>query len=304
MDDAVEFIQSRPLIGYQMDGSHLNNVLVSLARQQQQLMDAQSQVNDRLGDLAEDVREIREHQKQLESVIGELGGPEQLHNVRSRISDVERALDGAARELQDVKSTANTAGQDADQAGRLADEANRAAATLREAINKLGGDVEGVARQVELDRKSISKALGDLDKDRNELEQQMRDALRDVQQRAERIERESGVERLRHLLEKLSDRTDENFRSVEESARAVDAELSRQNANHTTLRSEVVALDERARAALAALSSDTDSKYHMLLDAFRQYEAGWSDLEEHMVRAGQLLANRKQRSPGRSSTQR
>lgn len=300
----MEFIQSRPLIGYQMDGSHLNNVLVSLARQQQRLMDAQSQLNDRLGDITEDVREIRDHQKQLESVIGELGGPEQLHQVRSRMGEIERALDGAAREIQDVKGVASAAGQDADQAGRLADEANRATAALREALGKLGGDVDGVARQVELDRKSISKALGDLDKDRSALEQQMRDALRDVQQRAERIERETGVERLRHMLEELSDRTDENFRSVEESARAVDAELSRQNASHAALRGEVVALDERARTGLATLSADTDSKYHMLLDAFRQYEAGWSDLEEHMVRAGQLLANRKQRSPGRSSTQR
>lgn len=301
MEDAVEFIQSRPLIGYQMDGSHLNNVLVSLARQQQQLMDAQGQLNERLGDIVADVREIRDHQKQLENVIGELGGPEQLHHVRSRIGEIERALEAAARDVQDVRGLASAAGQDADQAGQLADEANRAAAVLRETISKLGSDVDAVARQVELDRKSISKALSDLDKDRSELEQQMRGALRDVQQRAERMERETGVERLRHTLEELSDRTDENFRSVEESARAVDAELSRQNANHTTLRSELAALDERARTGLAALSSDTDNKYHMLLDAFRQYEAGWSDLEEHMVRAGQMLANRRQRSPGRSS---
>lgn len=301
MEDAVEFIQSRPLIGYQMDGSHLNNVLVSLARQQQQLMDAQGQLNERLGDIAADVREIRDHQKQLENVIGELGGPEQLHHVRSRIGEIERALEAAARDVQDVRGLASAAGQDADQAGQLADEANRAAAVLRETISKLGSDVDAVARQVELDRNSISKALNDLDKDRSELEQQMRGALRDVQQRAERMERETGVERLRHTLEELSDRTDENFRSVEESARAVDAELSRQNANHTTLRSELAALDERARTGLAALSSDTDNKYHMLLDAFRQYEAGWSDLEEHMVRAGQMLANRRQRSPGRSS---
>lgn len=301
MEDAVEFIQSRPLIGYQMDGSHLNNVLVSLARQQQQLMDAQGQLNERLGDIAADVREIRDHQKQLENVIGELGGPEQLHHVRSRIGEIERALEAAARDVQDVRGLASAAGQDADQAGQLADEANRAAAVLRETISKLGSDVDAVARQVELDRKSISKALSDLDKDRSELEQQMRGALRDVQQRAERMERETGVVRLRHTLEELSDRTDENFRSVEESARAVDAELSRQNANHTTLRSELAALDERARTGLAALSSDTDNKYHMLLDAFRQYEAGWSDLEEHMVRAGQMLANRRQRSPGRSS---
>lgn len=301
MEDAVEFIQSRPLIGYQMDGSHLNNVLVSLAHQQQQLMDAQGQLNERLGDIAADVREIRDHQKQLENVIGELGGPEQLHHVRSRIGEIERALEAAARDVQDVRGLASAAGQDADQAGQLADEANRAAAALRETISKLGSDVDAVARQVELDRKSISKALSDLDKDRSELEQQMRGALRDVQQRAERMERETGVERLRRTLEELSDRTDENFRSVEESARAVDAELSRQNANHTTLRSELAALDERARTGLAALSSDTDNKYHMLLDAFRQYEAGWSDLEEHMVRAGQMLANRRQRSPGRSS---
>lgn len=304
MEEAIDFIQSRPLIGYQMDGSHLNNVLVSLARQQQQLMEAQNQLHDRLGDIAGDVREIRDHQKQLEAVIGELGGPEQLHHVRSRITEVERAVDGLAREVQDSKSAASAAAQDADQAGRLADEANRAAAGLREAVNSLGAEVDKVARQVEADRKGISKALGDIDKDRHDLEQQMREALRELQLRAERTERESGVERVRQMLDELSDRTDENFRSVEESARAVDAELSRQSASQTALRGEIAALDERARTAMASLSSDTDTKYHMLLDAFRQYEAGWTDLEEHMVRAGQVLASRKQRSPGSTSARR
>ncbi|CAC9482861.1 hypothetical protein conserved [Leishmania donovani] len=304
MEDAIDFIQSRPLIGYQMDGSHLNNVLVSLARQQQQLMDTQNRLNDRLADIADDVREIREHQKQLESVIGELGGPEQLHQVRSRIADVERAVDGLVSNVQDAKVVANAAGRDADQAGRLADDANRAALSLRDAVGALGGDMDRVAHQLEAHRTSISKALGDLDKDRHDLEHQMHEAMQEVLQRAERMERESGVERLRQMLDELSDRTDENFRSVEESARAVDAELSRQGANQAALRTEISALDERARTALAALSSDIDNKHHMLLDAFRQYEAGWTDLEEHMVRAGQMLASRKQRSPGSTSIRR
>ncbi|CAJ1007574.1 hypothetical protein Q4I28_002887 [Leishmania naiffi] len=301
MEDVIDFIQSRPLIGYQMDGAHLNNVLVSLARQQQQLMDTQNRLNNRLGDIVDDVREIRDHQKQLESVIGELGGPAQLHHVRSRIADVERAVDGLARDMQDTKDVANAAGRDANQAGRLADDASRAASSLRDSVNTLGGDMEKVAHQLESHRKSIGKALGDLEKDRQHLEQQVREAIREVQQR---IERESGVERLRQMLDELSDRTDENFRSVEESARAVDAELSRQDTNQATLRAEISALDERARTALAALSSDADNKYHKLLDAFRQYEAGWTDLEEHMVRAGQLLASRKQLSPRSTSIRR
>ncbi|GET87959.1 hypothetical protein, conserved [Leishmania tarentolae] len=301
MEDAIDFIQSRPLIGYQMDGSHLNNVLVSLTRQQQQLMDTQNRLHDRLADIVEDVREIREHQKQLESVIGELGGPEQLRQVRSRIADVERALDGLAREVQDTNGIAKAAGRDADQAGRLADDANRAAVGLRDAVNTLGGDMEKVAHQLEVYRSNINQSLGDLEKDRHILEQQVREAMREALQRAER---ESGMERLRQMLDELSDRTDENFRSVEESARAVDAELSRQGANQAALRTEISALDERARTALAALSSDIDKKHHVLLDAFRQYEAGWTDLEEHMVRAGQVLASRKQRSPGSTGIRR
>ncbi|CBZ25745.1 conserved hypothetical protein [Leishmania mexicana MHOM/GT/2001/U1103] len=275
-----------------------------MARQQQQLMETQNRLNDRLVGIVDDVREIREHQKQLESVIGELGGPEQLHHVRSRIADVERAVDGLARDVQDAKGVANGAGRDADQAGRLADDAHRVALSVRDAVNTLGGDMDKVAHQLEAHRKSISKALGDLDKDRHDLEHQMHEAMRELLQRAERMERESGVERLRQMLDELSDRTDENFRSVEESARAVDAELSRQGANQAALRTEISALDERARTALAALSSDIDNKHHMLLDAFRQYEAGWTDLEEHMVRAGQMLASRKQRSPGSTSIRR
>lgn len=296
MEDAVDFIQSRPLIGYQMDGSHLNNVLLNLARQQQQLLHAQSQVTNRVAAMADDIREIRDHQKQLEALLGEIGGAEQLHHLRSRIAELEKAMDLVVRDVEETRGVTKTLGQEMTHAGRLSEEATRSVASLRDAVNALGSDMESLARQAGADRSSFGKTLSDIQGDRQVLEQRMRDSLREVQQRVERIEREGGAERLRQLLEELSDRTDENFRSIEESARAVDAELSRQNTAQAALRSDLNALDERARSAMLSLTNDTDSRYQMLLDAFRQYEQGWSDLEEHMVRAGQVLANRQSRS--------
>lgn len=60
-------------------------------------------------------------------------------------------------------------------------------------------------------------------------EGKLNEVIRRVQERADQLSlRARSVDELRGLLDELSDRTDDNFRSVEESARAVDAQLTRQ----------------------------------------------------------------------------
>lgn len=304
MDDALDFLQSRPLIGFQMDGSHLNTVLQNIIRQQQQLVQGQRQVMQRVDELEENVSDLRSRHQEVERVLEQVSGavdPSFYNDVRVRLQDLEGAMDHVVRDVDEARKTASAAGQDADQAGRLADQANRGLVPLQESVQSVAQDVEGLARQSAQERRDIGRALDDLTNARNEQDRHFADALRSLQQRADQLARESGVERLRQMLEELSDRTDENFRNVEESARAVDAELNRQGGELGNILNELGAADERQRSRFTAFATDMDDKYQALLNAFREYERSATELEEHVAMAGQALARRRRNSPGRSA---
>lgn len=279
----MEFMQSRPLIGFQMDGSHLSNILQTLIRQQQQMMQEQRQTAARFTDLEEDIREIRDHQQELEHLVSEMGGADS--GIMERMKDVEAAITKINREVDETRRMAAAAADDADAAGRLADQAHRHIPAIQDSIRKVGLDVDFSSKQSAKDVQDITRALNDLGKTRLEDEKRLNEALREVYQRAERLSRENGVDSVRRMVEELSNRTDENFKSVEESAKAVDKELTRQN------------------QLLQTLSSETDEKHQLLIDALREYERSSNELEEHLVLAGQALARRQahKRSPIRTT---
>lgn len=275
-------MKSRPLIGFQMDGSHLSAVLESIIRQQQQLVQSQRQTSERFSVMESDIIEIREHQQTLERLVEEIGGTDT--GVISRVKEIEMAITKMGRELEDHRRVATAAADDADAAGRLADQAHRQLAPLQDSLKKLAQDLDFSSKQTGDDLEEITRALSELGKTRMEDERRLNEALREVHQRAERLARENGVEQVRRMVEELSNRTDENFRSVEESSRAVDAELSRQN------------------KLLQTLAVETDEKHQLLIDALREYERSSNELEEHLILAGQTLARRQatKRSPIRA----
>lgn len=294
MDNTLEFLQSRPLIGFQMDGSHLNNVLQDILRTQQQLQNTQRLFDDRISGVEGDIKEITVHVKDLERAVAELGGGgEKLEHIRARIDDVERGLDVLLRDLNETKKLASDAAQDADLAGQLADQANKTAKPLKDAVESLAADMDVFGRQHAQEQREVARALDELAGARKDQEKRMSDALRDWQARMDHLAAENGVERLRLMLEELSDRTDENFKSVEESARAVDAELTRQGGEFASVRAELSALEDKTRARLVSLSNDVDDRYQALLTAFKEYERNSQELEEHLVKAGQVLARRR-----------
>eukprot|EP00796_Vickermania_ingenoplastis_P004075 gene4075-2924_t len=284
MEDALEFMQSRPLIGFQMDGSHLSNVLQTMIRQQHQILQVQRQSSERFVQLEEDISEIRDHQQELERLVADMGGADS--GIIARVKDIEVAMSKTHREIEETRRLATAAADDADAAGRLADQANRQLAPVHESFRKLGQEVDYSNKQMTQDLQEITRALNELGKTRMEDEKRLNDALREVHQRAEKLARENGVDQVRRMVEELSDRTDENFKSVEESARAVDEELTRQN------------------QLLQTLSAETDEKHQLLIDALREYERSSNELEEHLVMAGQALARRQatKRSPIRGAT--
>lgn len=294
--DALEFLQSRPLIGYQMDGSHLNHVLQDIIRQQQQLANNQQQIMQRLTNTEEDIKEIASHVREVERVTADVGGLERLSEIRGRLDAVERGMDVLSKNIEDTHKIATTAATDADQAGRLADEAHRGLVPVRKAVDQLLHDVDSFGRQNAAEQREIERALEELQSSRTAQERSIQGALRELHSQAERLERDSGVERIRQMLEELSDRTDENFKSVEESARVVDEELSRQSAELKAIRVEVGAVDERVYGRMVSFAAEMEEKHKTLLSAFRDYERNASELEEHLVMAGKALARRREQN--------
>lgn len=284
MEDALKFMKSRPLIGFQMDGSHLSSVLDTIIRQQHQMLQSQRQTTERLNMMEDDIREVREHQQALERLVADMGGADT--GIMARVKELETVTNKIHREVDENRRLVTAAASDADAAGRLADQANRQIAPVHDAVRKLGQEMDFTTKQTSDDLQEITRALNELGKTRMEDEKRLNDALREVHQRAERLARENGVEQVRRMVEELSDRTDENFKSVEESAKAVDEELARQ------------------QHLIQTLSAETDEKHQLLIDALQEYERSSNELEEHLVLAGQALARRQatKRSPIRPTS--
>lgn len=272
-------MKSRPLIGFQMDGSHLSSVLESILRQQQHIIQGQRQTSERLQTMEEDIREVREHQQALEKIVEEMGGADA--GIVSRVKEVETVLTRVHRDIEETRRASSAATEKADGAGRVADQANRQLLPIQDSIRKIGQELDFSSKQTTEDLQDITRALNDLGKTRIEDEKRLNEALREVHQRAERLARENGVDDVRRMVEELSERTDDNFKSVEESSKAVDEELARQ------------------QHLIQTLSTETDEKHQLIIDALREYERSSNELEEHLVLAGQTLSRRQasKRSP-------
>lgn len=272
-------MKSRPLFGLHMDSSHLLSVLDSILRQQQQLIQAQRQAAERFHAIEEDIREVRDHQQALERIVEEMGGADS--GILSRVKDVEMALTKVHRDVEETRRVASSASEKADGAGRVAEQANRQLVPVQDSIRKLGSEIDFSSKQTSEDLQEITRALNELGRTRVEDEKRLNEALREVHQRAERLARENGVDQVRRMIEELSDKTDDNFKSVEEASKVVDEELAR----HQHL--------------IQTLSAETDEKHQLIIDALREYERSSTELEEHLVLAGQTLARRQasKRSP-------
>lgn len=301
MDDGIAFLQSRPLIGFQIDGAHLNSVLQGILKEQQHLVQEHGHMMQRMASMESELQELHTRQRDTERTVGTYHDKAStLAEVQTRLAEVEHAMDDVVRDIASNHQAITAASHDAEQAGQLADQVHRALPSLQESVRRLTAEVESVSKQSVQERRDVARALDELDRQRAEQASRFQTVLQEMQERTEALVRDRGSDRaLRQMLEELSDRTDENFKSVEESARAVDAELSRQATEMSVIRADVSALDDATRARLTTLVSDNDAKYQILLDSFHEYERTASEMEEHLVMAGQMLARRQpvRRSP-------
>ncbi|RNF06814.1 hypothetical protein TraAM80_03647 [Trypanosoma rangeli] len=281
MDDAIELLESRPLVGFQMDGSHLHSILKKVIQEQQQQAQFQRQMGLRLSDLEEELRSMNMRQKELEKALGS-ANPDTLRKMRQELEYLDEGLGNLARDVKETRSLGEKATRAAEDAGRGVQSMGRELGAMRGRQDQFQQNLDELAQE--------NRQLGDaVNAVERELSQQAQNLIHDLEQ----INSRENVQKLRDMLDELCERTDKNFRSVEESARAVDAELIRHRSDINGLQADVGSLDDQVRQHFSNITKDVDARCQMILDTLREQERSSLEIEEHMVAAGQALARRK-----------
>ncbi|RNF13439.1 uncharacterized protein Tco025E_06257 [Trypanosoma conorhini] len=281
MDEAMELLESRPLVGFQMDGSHLHGVLKRVIQEQQQQAQFQHQMNLRLSDLEDEVHGLSMRQKELEKSLGN-AGPDTLRKLRQQFEYLDEGLANVARDVNEARGLGEKAARAAEDAGRGVQSMGRELGALQSRQDQLHQDLEDLAQE----SRQLGDAVNAVGREQSEQAQQI---LREVEQMNSR----GSLQKLRDALDEFCERTDKNFRSVEDSARAVDAELTRHRADINGLQADFGSLDDQLREHLTNITKDVDARCQMILDTLREQERSSLEIEEHMVAAGQALSRRK-----------
>ncbi|ORC92459.1 uncharacterized protein TM35_000032120 [Trypanosoma theileri] len=295
-NDIMEFLESRPLVGFQMDGSHLHNVLRNIIQEMQRQAQSQDQLHQRLADIEDDLRDVGMRQKGLERALASVD-PDALRRLQQQLDELDRALDHVARDAKEARLLGDEAAAAAAAAGRGVEDVGRELAAAQQQQDQLQQDMDDLAREVERKQKDLGTAVKELEQEQAQLAEQTQELMRDV-------DRNDGEKwkKLRDMLDELCERTDRNFRSVEESARAVDAELAHHRSDIDTVQGDVGSLDDKMRQGLSGIAKDVDAKYQMILDLLRNHEKSSLEIEQHLVAAGEALARRQNNKSQRISS--
>lgn len=296
-DDLVDFLESKSLIGFQLDASHLHNVLHGILRNQQSASQAQVAVARRLQAVEAAIQEVADRQSLLESQVAKVGGNgDEVRSLRSHLQDVSTVVENLSRQaVPEIR--------------RSCDELRRAVAPLERNVQQLSvalpqfetanqqvmQHVDDISKEIALAQRQLAQQAASQqqvieDRDRETI--RISEVVRDLQVRAERVERGGGVNsQWRDAFEELNGRTNENFRQIEVSAKAVDAELHRIRTDLANVRTELNQMDNNSRQKMVKITDDMDNKFDMVLNLLQSYEKNSSELEEHLAAAGRALAN-------------
>ncbi|KEG06021.1 hypothetical protein DQ04_16471010 [Trypanosoma grayi] len=297
MEDAMDFMESRPLVGFQMDGSHLHDVLQNIIEEQQQQSKYQQLNAQRLTDIEDELHKIGARQKEFERALGNIG-PDTLRKMRQKLDDVTEGLDNLVLDVKNTRQLGEEAAHVADDANSGVQNMRRELAPLRERQDQLQQEIDDVIAESAEQNRHLGDALKEIEHDHMQQTGHMQELIRELQNREGREE----WKKLHGLIDELGERTDKNFRSVEDSARAVDAELARHRSELDCLQGDMGALDAKTRKGMASIAKDLDAKCEMILDMLRDHRRSSKEIEDHMVAAGQALAQWEEKQRNGAST--
>ncbi|CUF75244.1 Hypothetical protein, putative [Bodo saltans] len=175
-DDILEYLESKPLVGFQMDATHLHNVLQSIVRSQQQTAQNQTVISRRLQGLEGAVQDINDRIAQMETVVSRVGGGDEVRSLKAHVQDLSAVVDNLSRQaLPEVR---------------------RACDDIRRSINPLERNVQQLHQALgplETSQETLRQYVDDIAKDSQNTVRLLSSQVAQVQQQTDEIDRELSI---------------------------------------------------------------------------------------------------------------
>ena len=298
LDTALEFMDSKALIGFQMDASHLHHVMQILIRNQQQQQQAVQGFSRRMQAIEGAVQDCV---SRVSSVSAALAHLDEIAHLRSQVAEVATVVDSVnrqvvpelRRQIDETRRTGAVFERNIQLVSQALQGVQQDQAATKQQVDDTNRDIVALGRQTQSQLQALHDDHIEKDRDRVLLHQRSQETLRELQQRSERIEKDFGA-RFRDALEELNNRTNENFRQVEVSARSVDSELQKIRTDIGNIRAEFNAMDTNVRSRFGKVTEDVDAKFDLVLSLLQNVEKNSSVLEDALATAGRALAARRE----------
>ncbi|EAN78903.1 hypothetical protein, conserved [Trypanosoma brucei brucei TREU927] len=230
MKNALEQLDRHPLVNFQMDVSPLYSALKNIMQEQIQQAQLQEKISQRLTNLEAEVRSVGVRQKEFEDSLDALT-PDAKLQTQQTLKELSTNIKNLTSDMKKVR-------YDVGEAMRTAVDAKRGIHDLESellSIRQQQRDFSDLHQEVMREHLKFTAAVKDI---RWKIEEQEK-LIQEFSQVKPQNTSEVDESKLHGMLSALCERTDQNFRSVEESSFAVDAELTRLRADMKFVQNEV-----------------------------------------------------------------
>jgi uncharacterized phage infection (PIP) family protein YhgE len=301
MAELEVFLNSRNLVGFQLDGTHLHAVLQRIIHEQRTQAQEFHALARRVDGIDGALAELQDFARRTSSVFDSLGSADEIRSLGQHMRQIETRIESVlVPELRDVRRAAESADRRAQQAAQVSEQLGSTVAQVHEGLQGVQVDVNALSenqRSFAGELREASTRVNEVQQTRSLERQRGEDAVREALARLERMEREA-LPKVYADMEDLNRRSDENFRSVEVAVRQFEDDHRRAKADIGNLRAELNALDNDASHRINKMKEDADGKFAMLLQLMQSFEKNSILFEQHMAEAGRALQN--PRAPSRA----
>nr|CCC94539.1 conserved hypothetical protein [Trypanosoma congolense IL3000] len=265
MKNALEQLEQHPLIGFQMDVSHLHSLLRDIMQEQLQQAHNQEKMNERLTTIENEMHTVVARQRNIEKSLDSATTDNkqeiqaEFHELRSNVKNL----------AADVKKLRHDSGESM----RIAIDAKHGLHDLQKEImatQQHCREISNANDEVVREHMKFTNAIKDIRWSLEEQDQQCKAMAREAESRVD-------DRRLHSMFDALCERTDKNFRNVEQSSLAVDAELMRLRADVNFIQNDMYSLRKDLHSGVLHLTRDA-------VNSRQSFSAPAHGTEEGMLR--------------------
>lgn len=307
MNDNEQFLSSRPILGYQLDATHLQNVLQRLAKQNDALQTEQQANRERNRGVEDAINDLASRVSRLENALQNVGNPEELRDMKEQLIDVSRAVDEIntknlpqmQRQVDDAQRNVDRAAQKAVQmaVAPIEAKANEVLEVATREIDKVVNDQRQVTRELQRDRQKMDEQFRDRGLGQ---QQKLVEDVRALTERVDHVERDV-CNPLRDAVEEMQQTTNNNFQQIEQATRIFDSEIAKLKAEMANLRSDLNGFENNVTNNVARLREDLDTKFNMLVDMMKSFERNNQLFETAIAEAGKRMTDARAQAAQREA---